>query len=108
MAPASRRGPPKLYRQDMVRKAGSSGGGGGAMPELGAVMRTWHEEADSIAEMAELDEASWADLSRPLKDGEVGIFWQHTGEREILSEDGVALVDRWVSKGSCVRKFAGI
>lgn len=82
----------------MVRRDASSDGPQEGSEELGIVLRTWHEEADLLAEGAQPPDLTgheeFKDILRPLQEGEVGVFWQSTGVREILPEDKVPLCDR--------------
>ncbi|CAO1633552.1 unnamed protein product [Parajaminaea phylloscopi] len=110
---ATRNGTPRLYRQDMVRRLAAkprssdadAAAAAGDEKELGVIVRTWHEEADHIADGASPDEVNeWKDLDRPLKVGEVGVYWQSSGAREILREDSVLLCDRLLAVGDIVKR----
>lgn len=83
-----------LYRQDIVERHVDG------KIETGIVLRTWHEEADHIAEtgasLPHQHHHHHGDLDRPLRKGEVGVVWRTTGEgdRAIVASSEVKLVDR--------------
>ncbi|KAF8973555.1 hypothetical protein BDZ97DRAFT_1775695 [Flammula alnicola] len=93
-APKSNTGT-KLFQQDIVQKISS--------PDyFGIVLRCWHDAEDVPPAVPPMDP-----LMRPLSYGEVGVtFLSHGGERQILHESDLRLVDRTLQPGDyCKRSF---
>ncbi|SPO20472.1 uncharacterized protein UTRI_00872_B [Ustilago trichophora] len=90
--------PPRLYRADVVhRKEGKDDD-----HKVGMVSRCYLDEIDA-------DPTTFAKtgLDRQLKEGEYGVLWYPSGDREIVSSLKLDLIDRVFSVGStCKRSLA--
>ncbi|KAF8203179.1 hypothetical protein BJ912DRAFT_943109 [Pholiota molesta] len=88
----------KLFQQDIVAKIF-------APEQYGIVLRCWHDAEDVPPPIMPLDP-----LMRPLVYGEVGVtFLSNQGERQILHESDLRLVDRTLQPGDyCKRSFDDI
>ncbi|KAF8078774.1 hypothetical protein FPV67DRAFT_1466416 [Lyophyllum atratum] len=87
------RSPTKFYQQDIVQRIAPN-------HSFGIVLRCWHDPEDVPSPNAFSDP-----MMRPLQPGEVGVsFLADGGEREILPESELRLVDRAIQPGeSCKR-----
>ncbi|KAF9479723.1 hypothetical protein BDN70DRAFT_878485 [Pholiota conissans] len=88
----------KLFQQDIVEKISFPG-------QYGIVLRCWHDAEDVPPSVPPLDP-----LMRPLSYGEFGVtFLTNEGEREILHQSNLRLVDRTLQPGDyCKRSFDDI
>ncbi|KNZ75661.1 putative ubiquitin-conjugating enzyme E2 23 [Termitomyces sp. J132] len=85
--------PTKLYQQDTVRRIGPN-------QSLGIVLRCWHD-AEDVSPHTALNDP----MMRPLRPGEVGVsFLVNGGEREILPESELRLIDRSIQPGDFCKK----
>ncbi|KAM6498437.1 hypothetical protein JOM56_006385 [Amanita muscaria] len=91
MPPSSKRASAKFYQQDIVQRI--------APPlSYGIVLRCWHDAED-------LPPNPIDPLMRPLKHGEVGVsFLGDGGERDILLESELRLVDRTLNAGDYCKR----
>ncbi|KAF8634421.1 hypothetical protein AX15_000872 [Amanita polypyramis BW_CC] len=91
MPKASKHPPTKFYQQDIVQRI--------SQPQsYGIVLRCWHDADD-------LPPSPLDPLMRPLKQGEVGVsFLADNGEREILPESTLRLIDRTLSAGDYCKR----
>lgn len=105
-----------MYHEDVVRKLS------GDQQESGVVVRCWYDEEESLPlpegqELTGLDRAvstqevdissSWGGIllicvALQLKKDEVGIAFYPSGNREILEESELEVVDRYVLKARSV------
>ncbi|KAG6878620.1 hypothetical protein C0993_001143 [Termitomyces sp. T159_Od127] len=85
--------PTKFYQQDLVRRAGPN-------QSLGIVLRCWHDAEDVPPQTTLTDP-----MMRPLRPGEVGVsFLVDGGEREILPESELSLIDRSIQPGDFCKR----
>ena len=90
--------PPRLYRADVVQRIE----GKDEDHKVGMVSRCYHDEIDA-------DPTAFAKtgLDRQLKEGEYGVLWYPSGEREIVSSLKLELMDRVFSVGSTCKRSLG-
>ncbi|KAG6862445.1 hypothetical protein C0995_011885 [Termitomyces sp. Mi166 len=94
MHPKGRNHPPaKFYQQDIVQRIGPD-------QSLGIVLRCWHDAEDVPPQTVLTDP-----MMRPLRPGEVGVsFLADGGEREILPESELRLIDRSIQPGDFCKR----
>ncbi|KAG6821345.1 hypothetical protein H0H93_014142, partial [Arthromyces matolae] len=82
-----------FYQQDIVRRVGPN-------QFIGIVLRCWHDAEDVLPQTALTDP-----MMRPLRPGEVGVsFLVNGGEREILPESELTLIDRSIQPGDFCKR----
>ncbi|GLB35998.1 putative ubiquitin-conjugating enzyme family protein [Lyophyllum shimeji] len=83
----------KFYQQDIVQRIASDN-------SYGIVLRCWHD-AEDVPPQNTLSDP----MMRPLQPGEVGVsFFAEGGEREILPESELRLVDRIIQPGDLCKR----
>lgn len=87
----------RLYRADVVvRKQGKD-----EEHKVGMVARCYHDELDNPHTFPQTG------IDRDLKEGEYGVLWYPSGERQIVASNDLELIDRVFSIGStCKRSLA--